>query len=323
MKKTTLLIISIAVLIAVLGSIIVILNDSATTGRVVQEPQVKIGYRGHLAYLPAYVAEANKYYEDEGLDVTLVKFDSTNQMVEAVINGQVDAAVGGANAIVPLTIESKAPGSLKIFNQGYYTEEFDALLVQKDSDINSIEDLEGKTISSLPGTAAKIWMEMMIEKEGLERVTVIQTSPSQQLNALNSGSVDAIFVLEPLVTVGIKKDIAKILVKSPIVTYYKDNMLFETSLFSTEFTEENPLTAKKIQRAVDKAIIFINENPEKAKTYYSEFTPVEDDLEADLPVIEYVPSKEMDSEEFQELADYFLETGILSKQVDVSTMFFK
>jgi len=328
MKKTTQLIIGIIALIVILGSALYLIGDSkpAVTGKSVSQDMtpVKIGYRNHLLFLPAYVAQENNYYAEQGLQVELVSFDSTNQLVEAVLTGDIDAAVGGVNAIVPLTIEGKAPGSLKIFNLGFLTDDFDALLVSADSDIRSVQDLEGKTISSLPGIAAKIWMDMMLDKEGLTgKVNVIQTADSQQLNALSSGNADAIFVLEPLATIGKKKGISRTLVKSPISTYFRTDLIFETSVFSTSFVEKRPETTRKIVAAVDKAILFIDDNPDIARKYYSEFTPVEDSMEDELPVARYTPSYAMDAEEFQDVADLLFDTGLIDEKVGVSAILLK
>ena len=322
MKKITLLSLIALSLILVVGSSLYLMTESnsSITGQAIHQENVnvKIGYRGHLLYLPAYVAQEKNYYAEEGLNAELIKFDSTNQLVEAVLSGDVDAAIGGVNAIVPLTIESKTPGLLRIFNLGYLTDDFDALLVSADSDIKSVQDLEGKTISSLPGTAAKIWMDRMLDQENLEgRVTIIQTADSQQLNALSSGSADAIFVLEPLATIAEEKNIGRILIKSPISKYYRTDLLFETSVMSNDFIKKNPTTAKKIVKAVDKAIVFINNNPNVVKKYYSEFTPVEDSFENKLPVSTYVPSYSMNPDEFQEVADFFYSSGLIEEEVDV------
>ncbi len=293
-------------------------SNSSIIGQAIHQENVnvKIGYRGHLLYLPAYVAQEKNYYAEEGLNAELIKFDSTNQLVEAVLSGDVDAAIGGVNAIVPLTIEGKTPGLLKLFGLGYLFNDFDALLVATDSDIKSIQDLEGKTISSLPGTAAKIWMDRMLNQENLDgKVTIIQTADSQQLNALSSGSADAIFVLEPLATIAEEKNIGKTMVKSPIFTYSTNLPI--TSVMSNSFIKKNPTTAKKIVKAVDKAIVFINNNPNVVRKYYSKFTPVEDSFENKLPVSTYVPSYSVNPNDFQEVADFFYTSSLIEEEVDV------
>lgn len=320
MKKITLLSLIVLSLILVVGSSLYLMTESNSSiiGQAIHQENVnvKIGYRGHLLYLPAYVAQEKNYYAEEGLNAELIKFDSTNQLVEAVLSGDVDAAIGGVNAIVPLTIEGKTPGLLKLFGLGYLFNDFDALLVATDSDIKSIQDLEGKTISSLPGTAAKIWMDRMLNQENLDgKVTIIQTADSQQLNALSSGSADAIFVLEPLATIAEEKNIGKTMVKSPIFTYSTNLPI--TSVMSNSFIKKNPTTAKKIVKAVDKAIVFINNNPNVVRKYYSKFTPVEDSFENKLPVSTYVPSYSVNPNDFQEVADFFYTSSLIEEEVDV------
>ena len=327
MKKTTLISSVLIALILVLGAglfLITGVEDTATGRAVHSEPtEVKIGYRGHLFYLPAYVAHVRNYYAEQGLDVELVEFDSTNQLVEAVLSGSLDAAVGGVNSLVLLTIEAQTPGLLEIFTLGYYRGDFDALLVAEDSDIESIHDLEGKTISSLPGSTALHWMNKMLEAEGLtDKVTIVQTAPAQQLAVLESGSADAVFVLEPLITIAEEESIGRVLVESPIATYFQPDMLFETSVFSTEFVQEEPDTAKKIVMAVNKAIEFIDDNPETARSYYSEFTPVDDTIEEKLSVPEFIPSYAMDADAFQQDADRFAEAELIPERVDVTKMFY-
>ena len=322
-KIKNIIIVSCLILIVVGASLIFLINNNNVTGNVVHEKltPVKIGYREHLVYLPAYIAQVNNYYEQEGLDVKLIAYDSTNQLVEAVINGQIDAGVGGINPIAALSAEIESPGTLIFFSQGIFTNEFDYLLVAKDSKIKTVKDLEGKTISSLPGSAAKIWMKLMVEKEQLENVKIIQTKPSQQLNALSSGSVDAIFVLEPLARTAIDNNIAEILVKSPINIYAKKNMTFALSIMKKEYYTKNKETAKKIIQGTDNAITFINKNPEISKQYYSEFCPIKKESANKLPIMKYMNSKELDIKGFQEVADFLADKKILSSRINTQKLF--
>jgi len=328
MKKINSLLIGVFALIVVVGSLSYILDDSTQfiTGRVSHKESAKvtIGYRGHLLYLPAYVAKAEGYYEEEGLNVELIKFDSTNQLVEAVINDNVDAAIGGVNALVPLTIEGKEKGLIKIFSLGYWSKDFDGLLVRKDSDIKTLKDMNGKTLSTLPGSTAKLLMDIMLETENLDgKVNIVQTQASQQLSALASKSVDIIFVLEPTITIGETNNISRVLLESPYSNYLMDNMLWETSVFSTEFVNKKPELARKISNAVDKAIISIDLNQNRAKKYYSEFTPVDDSLESQLPITSYQTNSRMNIVEFQELTNELFEKGFLEKKISVESMFYK
>lgn len=322
MKKIS-LIIGITVILLAVASIGLFWMDNennSVTGQVTAKAleNVNIGYREHLLYLPAYVAEAEGFFAEEGLDAKLIPFQSTNQLVEAVINGNLDAGVGGVNVLIPMIIETKTPGLLKIFSQGILSKDFDALIVGIDSGIENIQDLEGKTISSFPGSTGVRWMNIMLEKEGLTgKVDIIQTNPSEQINVLASGSADAVFVMEPLVSLAEAKGIGRVLVDSPIGNYFMEDMLWETSVMSTKFIDDNPETAQKIINAVNKAIDFINSNPDEAREYYSEFTPADDELESRLPVCKYFRSDKIDSDKVQELADKLYAEEFLSESVEV------
>jgi len=323
--KTAFVIISIILLLGV-GIYYIIPEEQQVTGKVVIEPleKVKIGYRGHLFYLPAYVAQAKGFYKQQGLDAELIKFESTNQLVEAVLTGDIDAGVGGVNALVVLTIEQKEPGMLKIFNVGDFDERFEAIMVKPDSDIKTVQDLKGKTLATHPGGSTKVFMENMLEKEGLEgEIDIIQASPSQLLNILASDSADAVNLLEPSVTIAREKGMGKVLVQGPICNYFMNPMPFTTSVFSTEFVEENPKTADKISKAIDKAHIFINNNPSKAKSFLSDFTPVGDELEQKVEIAYYHTFKTMPMKEFQEMADKMTEAGLLEKEIPVESLFLK
>ncbi len=325
MKKSNLIIYGLCILLVAISAVYFLntSNESGISGQVTydENKDIRIGYRAHLFYLPAYVAYKNGYFAEQGLNAQLVEFDSTNQLVDAVLSGDLDAAVGGVNTVVPLTVEGKAPGSIKIFATGVLEDDLDYLLVAADSDIKSVKDLEGKTISLHPGTASEKMIEAMLRKEGLlGKVQLIQTNPSQQLNALASGSVDAVFVLEPLATPAVDEGIARVLVRSPISKYYKQELIFETNVMSTEFIKRNPETAERIKAAVDKAVEFINNNEDVARKYYSEFTPVDDSLESKLAVGLYYPSYDIDESRLQETADFFFNTGVIDDPVNVSEM---
>ncbi|MFC1723805.1 ABC transporter substrate-binding protein, partial [Nanoarchaeota archaeon] len=111
---------------------------------------------------------------------------------------------------------------------------------------------------------------------------------------------------------------ARILIQSPISTYFRQDLIFETSVMSTDFLQKNPDTAKKIIRATDKAIEFIYNNPKLARTYYSKFTPVDKEIQSQLPLGQYIPSYNMNPVEFQKTIDLFWTSNLISKPVAVT-----
>ena len=100
---------------------------------------VKIGYENSMPYLPLFVALEKDYFREFSLKPELVKFDSSNLMFEALINGQIDATGGGGNTVVIFSLEGKQRGNIKVYSVSFYTEErfMEYLLVKKDSSIDT------------------------------------------------------------------------------------------------------------------------------------------------------------------------------------------
>jgi NitT/TauT family transport system substrate-binding protein/sulfonate transport system substrate-binding protein len=73
------------------------------------------------------------------------------------------------------------------------------LLVKDTTSIKSISDLKGKKIGILPTRAYEVWIEEILKANGVavEDVIIRQVKPNLQADALNNGSIDALFTNDP------------------------------------------------------------------------------------------------------------------------------
>ena len=76
---------------------------------------VKIGYIPLALSLPVFVAEENGYFGSEGVKYELVEMESTDSILKALVNNEIDAAFEVSLAPV-LAFEEKNPNSIKIFS---------------------------------------------------------------------------------------------------------------------------------------------------------------------------------------------------------------
>lgn len=322
-KRTVTISLSIiAALILVSGILIVVLEKKSPVMNTESLEYVKIGYRDHVGYLPAYLAKAEGFYEKNGLDVELVGFDSTDALVNAVLTKDVAAAIGGVNAQVVLTVETKASGQLKIFSAGYFNKDYSAILVAKDSLIQDVTDLNKKTVGVFSGSQPRKWMQLIQEKENIS-FEIVEMSTTQQLPALSSGSVDAIFVLAPMDSIGSSKNISRTLIQDPVGIYFTKDFLFTTSVMSSEYLNDNPDAAERIIKSTNDAIDFINNNQNVAKSYYSEFTSVDDSIEQSITVLQYEKNTDIAMDELQKTADMLYSYGLVAKSVNVTPLVIK
>jgi len=283
--------------------------------------EVVIGYRGHGQYLPVFVAKEQGYFEDEGLSAELVMFESTNTMIEAILAERVHASFGGVNTLALFYLQQQHSDAVKIFGLAKGDEDhfLQRILVKADSDMNNILDLEGKTLGIYLGSGVKVIVEELMSTENVF-FEYIQMAPSLLVDALESGSVDAILVLEPMGTYAIQKGIAKALVDAVYVTYFTD--LVSGSVMSSDLVTDDLLLADKLVRIQDRAAKFINDNPEIAAQYLIEYANVDSEMVEHLMIVPFLGSDDLDSTSVQHYADKMFEAGHLDSRINVSGLFY-
>jgi len=285
---------------------------------------VSIGYKKHLGYIPFFVAMENGYYEAEGLEVRSVVFDSTNQMLGAVVSGHIDAAIGAANLQTVYSMEEQSPGSIKIFNTVDIAKGnlFSCVMVKEGSGIHGLEDLEDASIGTMPGSFPPLWIEatIAIAGLGLEDITVMQIAPNLQLPALESGQVDALVTVEPVCTFGLNKGIGRIIYEEPLANFAKT---FGSSVISAEFAGMNPWAAKRIMSATDKAIDFIQTNPEESMLIMAKWTGYKPELITGMKPPVYSKSDDINVEDLENVAEILYHKGVLDRRIDSRAMVYR
>jgi len=132
--------------------------------------------------------------EDQGFtyDLQYVGWDAAIAACQA---GQADGMIAGAS----ITDDRKASGW--IFSDGYY-DATQGMAVAKDSDVDSFEDLQGKTVAVKNGTMSNTYAESIKDQYGFEVVT-FSTSPDMY-QAVLGGQVAACFDDTPILKYNIK-----------------------------------------------------------------------------------------------------------------------
>lgn len=287
---------------------------------------VKIGYMSFASNWPLFLAVESNFFEKEGLIPELVQFSSGVDAVNSLAKGDIVSMV-----VNPLTdlfnLENRSPGLFKIYamqqssSSGHYT---DTLLTKKDSSITSVKDLVGKKLGVNPGTFAKEMAKIMLEKNGVKNVDgveFIQLTPNLHLQALQSGQIDAVISYEPVTTQAITQGVAIVLKPHP----FEDVMdPFPNVGFtiSTKVVNDNPDLAKRIIRAIEKAIIHGRSNPEIANRSVSEYIKISEDILNKLRYPEQVLGKEIDKKRVQDVADLYTQRGLIPQNINTDELFF-
>jgi NitT/TauT family transport system substrate-binding protein len=250
-----------------------------------QEPnevkEVKVGYLAIGAGLPIFVAEKNGYFDEQGLDVQLVEFKTSNDVAAAGLSEQIDVVgTGATNAM--LDANSNAGGKFQLFLLNNYVKRPDGqstdFVLSKNGDaIKQFSDFKGKTVAIFPGSVGEVFLKSVAPKLGLkpEDLKVVSMAPPQWMPALESGSIDGVFgAVEPFATQMLKSGTAKIVVDG----YYAE--LMPAVPASGAWFIENRLSRDEQARfyaAIKKATLFIRSNEAEARTALGDFTPTPKD----------------------------------------------
>jgi len=206
------------------------------------------------------VAVAEGFYNDAGLDVTLVQGNGSGNTAQLVASGRAQIAYADAVAISQLVAKG-AP--MKIVSTIYQSNPNEVSALKK-TGIKSPKDLVGKKVGVPSGSSQTTMLPLFLKANGLKEsdMTMLNMPPASMVPALLQGQVDAILGSIDAYQIQAESQGAEL-----------DNYRFadygvptvSTSIFASEaFLKENPELVKKFIAASLKGWSFALDNPEKA-----------------------------------------------------------
>lgn len=199
------------------------------------------------------------YYEEAGLEAEGVK---GNSYTEALGNNQATVAVGHiATMLVPITnnVDITFTGGAHIGCKSLY--------VLADSDYNTTADLKGTTISAPNGIGKSDYNItcLLLDADGInpqKDVTISAVSADACITAMTNGEISAALLSDTFAYAMVKDGTLKC-VRSLLDEDFADENCCMIAMNRT-FVKENPVIAKKVTQAVQKAHAYMRDNPEEA-----------------------------------------------------------
>ncbi|MCG1010886.1 aliphatic sulfonate ABC transporter substrate-binding protein [Salinicoccus sp. ID82-1] len=199
---------------------------------------------------------AEEAFEGEGIEVEWTLSHGSNKALEFLNSDSVDfGSTAGAAALM-----SKANGA-PIKNVYIYSKpEWTALVKNADSDIEDLQDLEGKKVAATLGTDPYIFLLRSLNEEGVsqEDVEIVNVQHSDGATSLANGDVDAWAGLDP--------HMARLEVESGAELFYREPD-FNTYGFLNvreDFAKEHPEYVERVIEVYEKARKWTQEHPEEA-----------------------------------------------------------
>ena len=256
--------------------------------------------------IPIIIAKEKGFFEQEGVNIELVPFNSPNDRNVAVQAGQIHGMI--ADVMTSLTFHEAGFG-MKITSD--INEDF-KLLTSPNSNIDTFEKLNDKDVSIIPNLVLEYIMDRMAEKNGINYKIVAIPSIPARFEALMADKVSAVIFTEPQASLLASRG-AKVLAGSK-----EYGLKAGTLVFSEKVISEQPKSLKGFYRAYNNAVDYINETDAseygQILTNYGFPDAVIGYLSGDVT---YEKAQEITKESFKDVLEWTKAKGSISKDYEL------
>lgn len=261
--------------------------------------------------------EASGVLEGAPYTVDWKHFQSAAPVAEALEAGAVDLGFLGDSGFIFLAAKG-AP--VKLIGVSRQNPDTIALLVPKDSTAKSIADLKGKKVAYWPGAWSQQLTLRALEKAGLphDYVEFVKLMPIDAAAAFPRGSIDAFPVWEPYISQQTLFSGAK-----PLLTA-RDLMPGLSSIAANaDSIEPKRAAIADFLGRLQKARAWVEANKETYADLWAKKANLDQSVSrnwighANMTV---GPVDEGAARDYQETADFLVETGALAKKLDTSSI---
>ena len=289
-------------------------TQNATTQNV-ESKVIRIGYQkfGTLNILKAK-GNLEERLKGQGVSVQWTQFPAGPQLLEALNAGSID--FGHTGEAPPVFAQAAGAPLVYVANQTP-NPKAEAILVQKNSPIQSVKDLKGKKVALNKGSNVHFFLVQALKEAGVnyEDIQPVFLPPADARAAFEQGTVDAWAIWDPFFTAAKRATEARVIRDGEGLVANR-----EFYLAAKPFTEKHPEQLKAVIEEVEKADAWAKTNVKDAATQLSPQLGIE------VPILEEVLERRPSGVQAikpdvvtyqQQVADTFLQLGLLPKPVKV------
>lgn len=199
-----------------------------------------------------------KTLKDQGVNIRWVEFPAGPQLLEGLNVGSV--AFGEAGEAPPIFAQAANSNLVYVANQPA-APKAEALIVQKDSNIKTVQDLKGKRVALNKGSNVHYLLLKVLEanKLKLEDIDVVYLPPSDARAAFERGAVDAWVIWDPFFAAAEQQIGARVIATGQNLV---SNHQFY--LADRKFAEKNPNILKTVVAELNETTQWVAQNQNEA-----------------------------------------------------------
>lgn len=259
-------------LIALLLSVSIVFCLSACGKTENEKITIVLDWTPNTNHTGIFVAKANGYFDEAGLNVEIVQPPEGG--AEALVaSGKAQFGVSFQDTIAPaFTGDNPIPVTAVAAIIQHNTS---GIISRKGEGMNTPKGLEGKKYATWDLNVEKETIRDVMKSDGgnFDLVELIPSTVTDEVSALKSGSVDAIWIFYAWAgiaceTAGLETDYFEFADINPVFDYYTPIIIGNNA-----WLNENPETAKAFVEALSKGYTYAVENPKDAADILMEAAP--------------------------------------------------
>jgi len=279
---------------------------------------VNVGVIAILDVAPIYLGKQQGLFAKHNINLTLTTAQGGAAIVPAVVSGQYQF---GFSNTVSLLLAAQNGVPVKVVcngnnSTGVPDADFAGLFVKAGSPIKSPKDLVGKTVAANTlKNIVEISVRDSVKKDGGDPAGVkfAELAFPDQLPALQKGSVDAIFVVEPFQAAAVAAGARK------IASSYVDaapNLTVAMYFTSKQLQTSNADLVARFTAAMKESLAYADSHSDEVRTVLGTYTKIPEADRGKLTLPKW-PS-DIDRASVQALAEQAQSFGLLNKPPDLA-----
>lgn len=295
-------------------------DEASETGGTPEKTKIKVGIIPSTDVAPLMVAVQEGIFKQEGLDVEPVFLGGDGESMTSLLGGDVDVTF----ASYPVLVQAQQKGKVDVkivADSSAATPDVAAVVVKADSPLRGPKDLEGKKIGvSATGSMADlaVMTGMKAAKADTSGIQWKVMNFPDMLPKLQTGELDAAFLVEPYVTVA-QAQLGVWTVFQPLVGRL-DGMGLTGYAAMQKTTQAYPKTMAAFQRGIVKANRLAG-TPAGQDAIRKVLT-AKANVEPSIAPVLHLPTYPIttDATRLQRVPDLMREFGLISQDFDIRPM---
>ena len=208
-----------------------------------------------------WIAKDQGFFGQNGLNVTLHKYDSGAAALDGVVNSEADIGVGISEfPLVRKAFQNTRVRAIGNIDKG----DFIYLVARRDRGIVNVSDLKGKRIVTAVGTAAEFYLGRFLMLHGmtLRDITLVDVeTPEGWIDDVTKGDIDAIATAQPYAN-SARDQLGDNAVTWPVQSSQPVNGLI---ISTNEWLSTHPGQAERFLRSLAEAEEYVPPHPSESR----------------------------------------------------------